>query len=623
MYSYTGRVLHVDLTSRQTAVQTVEPEFLKRYLGGVGLATRLLFDNTRPGVDPLGPENAIVFAASAFGGTVVPVGTKHGVATKSPLTGFVGDSLASSYWSHTLKRAGYDAVVIKGRAERPTYLFVDDEVVQFRDASHLLGKGCFETEEAIRAELGDEAVRVSAIGPAGESLVRFACIGNDRGRQAGRTGPGAVMGAKNLKAFAIRGTKPVRVADPAGLTAAARDLIKAAQGTATEKYRVLGTVANVLVLNRIAALPVRNFQQTTFESADAVSGEYMYSHHRERAVACSGCAIACEQIASVKDGPYAGARTSIDYESLYALGPNCGVDYFPAVIKAAELCDHYGMDTMSTGVVIAWAMECFERGLLTENETGGLRLNFGNHEAMVALVPLIARREGFLGDLLADGVKRAAARLGRGSDAFAMHVKGLEMCGYDPRGMKTFALGLAVGTRGGCHNRSGAYEPDMKGHVDRFAAEPGRGKLARDAEDYAAIFDSLVLCKFIRGCFKDFYAEAAKLYTMATGLEMTPDELKAAGERVWNVKKAFNIREGWTKADDWLPPRFLHEPIPDGAAKGVYILEDELRMMIDAYYAARGWTPEGLIPPAKLRALGLEDLEASLYPTAGVGGRVP
>ncbi|MHB9090800.1 MAG: aldehyde ferredoxin oxidoreductase family protein, partial [Chloroflexota bacterium] len=513
MYSYTGKVLHVDLSSRRTSVQTVEPEFLKTYLGGVGLASRLLFDNTPKGTDPLGPENAIAFAASAFAGTIVPVGTKHGVATKSPLTGFIGDCLASSYWSHTLKRAGYDGIVVVGKADKPTYLFVDDDVVQLRDASHLMGKGCFETEEAIRAELGDESVRVSSIGPAGEKLVRYACIGNDRGRQAGRTGPGAVMGSKNLKAIAVRGTKPIRVADIKGLTEASRGLIKAAQGTATEKYRVLGTVSNVLVLNRIAALPVRNFQQTTWEHADAVSGEYMYSHHRERAMACSGCAIACEQIAGVKDGPYAGARTSIDYESLYALGPNCGIDYFPAIIKAAELCDHYGMDTMSTGVAIAWAMEAFERGLLNEKDTDGLRLTFGNHETAIALIPRIAKREGAMGELLGEGVKRAAAQLGQGSDAFAMHVKGLEMCGYDPRGLKTFALGLAVGTRGGCHNRSGAYEPDMKGLVNRFEADRGRGKLAANAENYAAIFDSLVLCKFIRGCFKDFHAEAENLYT--------------------------------------------------------------------------------------------------------------
>ncbi len=619
MFSYTGKVLHVDLSARRSSVQELAPQVLSKFLGGVGLATRLLYDNTPAGADPLGEENAITFATSAFAGTIVPVGTKHGVATKSPLTGFLGDCLASSYWSHTLKRAGYDGIVIKGRAEKPTYLFVDDDVVQFRDASHLLGKGCFETEEAIRAELGDESVRVAAIGPAGEKMVRFACIGNDRGRQAGRTGPGAVMGAKNLKAIALRGTHPVQVADLPGLTQACKPLIKAAQGTATEKYRILGTVANVLVLNRIAALPVRNFQQTTFEKADLVSGEYMYQHHRERAVACAGCPIACEQIASVKDGPYAGARTSIDYESLYALGPNCGLDHFPGIIKAIALADHYGMDTMSTGVAIAWAMECYERGLLSKSETDGLELNFGNHEAAVALVHKIAKREG-LGDLLAEGVKRAAAQLGRGSDQFAMHVKGLEMCGYDPRGLKTFALGLAVGTRGGCHNRSGAYEPDMKGHVDRFTADPSRGKLARDQENYAAVFDSLVLCKFIRGCFKDFYAEASQLYSMATGLPLTAAELKTAGERIWNLKKAFNIREGWTKADDWLPPRFLHEPIPDGAAKGVYVLEDELRMMIDAYYEARGWTPEGLIPPAKLRELGLEDLIPSLYPQVGARG---
>lgn len=415
------------------------------------------------------------------------------------------------------------------------------------------------------------------------------------------------MGSKNLKAIALRGSHAVKVANFAELSKVALDLSKKAQGTGTEKYRILGTVGNVLALNRIAALPTRNFQQTTFEHAEKVSGEYMYANHTERAVACSGCPIACEQIASVKDGPYAGARTSVDYESLYAVGPNCGISYFPGIIKAIERADYLGMDTMSTGVAIAFAMECYEKGILTKEDTGGLELTFGNHEAMVEMVGKIARREG-LGDLLAEGVKRAAAKIGKGSERYAMHIKGLEMCGYDPRGMKTFALGLSVGTRGGCHNRSAAYEPDMKGHVDRFKAEKGRGKLAKEQEEFASILDSLVLCKFIRGCFKDFYAEAAQLYSLATGLDMTPEELKKTGERIWTLKKSFNIREGWTRKDDWLPPRFLEEPIPDGVAKGVFITPDELTMMLDDYYEAKGWTPEGLISKQKLIEMGLDDI---------------
>lgn len=607
MYSYTGAILHIDLTERKSWVTHVDESYLKTYVGGVALATRLLYETAKPGADPLGPENALCFAASAFGGTIVPVGTKHGVASKSPLTGFIGDSLASSYFSLALKRAGYDGIAITGQAQGLTYLFIDDDTVEFRDATHLRGLECFATEEAIRRELGDENVRVASIGPGGENRVRYACIGNDRGRQAGRTGNGATMGAKNLKAIALRGTHAIRVADLEGLKARSLPLIKAAQGAATEKYRILGTPSNVLVMNRIGVLPTRNFQQTTFEYAEEVSGEVMHQQFTQKAVGCSGCVIACEQIAAVHNGPYAGACVSVDYESLYALGPNLGISYFPAIIRLAELCDRNGLDTMSTGVSIGWAMEAYERGILNASECDGLDLHFGNHEAAVALVPKIARREG-LGNLLAEGVKRASAQLGRGSDQFAMHIKGLEMPGYDPRSLKTFAMSLAVGTRGGCHNRSLAYEADVKGEVNRFTAEKGRGKIASEKEDLAAVYDDLVLCKFLRGCFKDFFAEASELYTLVTGIPMSPAELKQLGERTVNLKKAFNIREGWTRADDDLPYRLTHEPIPDGPAKGHYITPEELRLEIDDYYEARGWTANGLIPRQKLRELGMDDI---------------
>jgi aldehyde:ferredoxin oxidoreductase len=607
MYAYTGRILHIDLSTQNTWVERVEEDFLKKYVGGVGLAARLAYDNVTKGADPLGPENALCFAASAFAGTLVPVGTKHAVAAKSPLTGFLADCLASSYFSSSIKRAGYDGIVIKGKAEKPTYIFIDDDVVEFRDAREIWGKETFETEEAIRAEIGDETVRACTIGLAGENLVRFANLTNDRGRQAGRCGMGAVMGSKLVKAVAIRGTKPVKVADLEGLSKMAFELAKKAQGIKTEKYRILGTPANVLTLNRLGVLPTRNFRQGVFEAAEKVSGEYMHEHHEEKVVACAGCPIACEHVVSVREGPYEGARTSVDYESLFALGTNCGIDYFPGIIKAIELCDRYGMDTMSTGVVVAWAMECFERGILTKEDFDGLEPYFGNHEAEVAIIEKIAKREG-IGDILAEGVKRASEKVGKGSEHFAMHVKGLECPGYDPRGLKTFALGAAVGTRGPCHNRSLAYEADAKGEVDRFTSGPERGKIAKEKEEFAALLDILMLCKFIRGCFTDLYSEAAQLYTLATGIETTPEELVLLAERVWNLKKAFNIREGWKKEDDWLPPRFLKDPIPEGASKGCVVTPEELRMMIDAYYEARGWTQEGLIPKEKLIELGLDDI---------------
>jgi aldehyde:ferredoxin oxidoreductase len=607
MFGYTGNMLYVDLSIGRSKIERGNEALYKKYLGGVGLATRLLYDLTPPKLDPLSPDNVLVFALGAFAGTTVPTGSKHGIAAKSPLTGFIGDSLASSFWSQALRRAGYDVVVVKGRAEKPVYLFIDDNIVQFRDAKHLWGKGCLETDSLIKEEIGDEIVSVSAIGPAGENLVRFACITNDRTRQAGRTGLGAVMGSKNLKAIAVRGTKAVQVAKLDEVMELCLDLYEKCQGTATEKYRILGTPSNVLVLNRLAALPTKNWQQATFEAAEKVSGEYMLEHYVSRIAACSSCPIACEHICTVKEGPYAGSVAPIDYESLYALGPDCYIDYFPAIIKAAELCDHYGMDTISTGGVIAWAMECFEKGLLDKNDLDGLELNFGNHDAYIQVIHKIARREG-IGKLLAEGVKRASETLGKGSEQFAMHIKGLELPGYDARGLKTTALGFAIATRGGCHNRSPSYELDVKGKVDRFKVAKGQGRLAMEQEDFAALFDSLILCKFIRGVFKDFYAEASKLYTLVTGIEMTPLELKKTGERICNLKKIFNIREGWTKKDDCLPPRVMKDPIPFGVAKGSYVTEEEFNFLLNDYYEARGWDDRGIPTKQKLIELELEDL---------------
>jgi aldehyde:ferredoxin oxidoreductase len=606
MYSYTGKILHIDVTNQKTHVQEVSADWLKKYVGGVGMAARLAYDNIPAGCDPLGPDNALCFACSVFAGTTMPVGTKHGVASKSPLTGLIGDSLSGSHFSEMFRRAGWDGLVFKGQSPNWVIVFIDDDHVQFLDATRFLGMGTTETQQAIREWLGDENIRVSSIGPGGENLVRYATIDND-GRQAGRTGNGTVMGSKRIKAIAVRGTHPITVADPQGMMAETLKLIKTSQGASTQKYRILGTPTNVLNMNKMGTLPTRNFSETVFEHAEQVSGEYMKEHFTQKSVGCSGCSIACEQWAAVKEGKYKGAIAGLDYESLFALGPNCGIGELPPIIYLSRLCDDLGMDTMSTGVVVSWAMECYERGILSKEECDGLELNFGNDEAAVALVNKIAKREG-IGNLLAEGTKRASEQVGKGSEHFAMQSKGLELPGYDVRGMKTFAAGLAVGTRGSCHNRSLAYELDVKGVVDRFKGEAGRGPLMKEKEEFAAVFDSLVLCKFLRNCFDDFWQDAARIYTMTTGIEMTPQELEQLGERVCNLKKAFNIREGWTKEDDWLPGRVLGDPMPSGPGKGVFVTPDELRVMIDDYYAARGWTSDGLIPRSKLVELGLEDI---------------
>lgn len=607
MSSFLGKLLVVDLATRSTHVVSLDPSYCQQYLGGVGLATRLLWDYSRPGIDPFDPDNPMVFATGPLTGTMAPAASKYAVATKSPLTGFIGDSLSSSGWPLALKRAGFDALVVLGASAAPVYLFVDDGRVYFRPASALWGAKCWETEERIRQELGDDSVRVATIGPAGERLVRYACIGNDYGRQAGRTGPGAVMGAKKLKAIAVRGTRPIQVSDAQALRQASLDLYARSQGAATTKYRILGTPGNVLALNALAALPTRNFRQSTFEGAERVSGEWFYEHYKAKVIACEGCPIGCDHIYRVSSGTHAGTQVAMEYESLYALGPLCGVDDAPAVLRAAELCDQYGIDTMSAGVSIAWAMESFERGLISREQTGGLELRFGNGAAVVAMVEQIGLRRG-LGQLLGEGVKRAAAAVGGGSERWAMHVKGLEMPGYEPRSLKTLGLGLAVGTRGACHNRSSAYEVDLSAKVDRLNSERSRGVLAMAQEDYAATLDSLGICKFLRRCFDAFYSEAAELFRFGTGLEMTPEALQKVGERVSNLKKAFNLREGWTRADDSLPPRIFEEPLPTGIARGTVLTREELSTMIDGYYEARGWTPEGLIPTRKLAELGLGDL---------------
>ncbi|MDO8568277.1 MAG: aldehyde ferredoxin oxidoreductase C-terminal domain-containing protein, partial [Dehalococcoidales bacterium] len=356
---------------------------------------------------------------------MIPTASKHAVASKSPQTGFMGDSLSSSFWSLALKRAGYDAIVITGACDSLSYLFIDDDIVHFKRAGHLAGKGCSETEETVRREIGDDRVRVAAIGPGGENKVLYASISNDIGRRAGRAGMGAVMGSKNLKAIAIRGTRAVAVANLEEVQRIAERLYQKSQGTVTENYRVLGTSGNVLTLNRLAALPTLNFQQSTFDQAENVSGEYLHEHHLAWVVACAGCSIACEHIYRVTDGPYDGAYGRMDYETIFALGPLCGVGDAGAVIRAAERCDHYGIDSISAGNTIAWAMECFQKGILTTQDTDGLDLSFGNGSAVVEMVERIGQRQG-LGDLLADGVKKAADRLGKGSEHWAMHVKGLE-----------------------------------------------------------------------------------------------------------------------------------------------------------------------------------------------------
>ena len=610
-YGYNGRALIVDLGLRESRSMPLDEDVLRRFIGGAGLGAYLLYKHCPPGVEPLAPENPLIFVCSPLVGSRLTTSSKFAVLTKSPLTGFIGDSLSSSFMATELKNAGMDALIIMGKSATPCLLSINDGDVEYLDASDLLGMSTSETERAIKERLG-RRTRVACIGTAGENLVRFASVTNDGGRQAARTGPGAVMGAKNLKAIAVRGTQAVPVQDYDALNAIGRDLTRRSLGPATEKYRTLGTMANVSVFNRLGTLPTHNFQQSTFDAADSVSAERFHQTHFVKNAHCANCTIGCEKVLITDDDDRGKrAKGRMEYESAFALGPLVGVSDANAVIRASVMCDELGMDTISAGATIAWAMECFEKGILTAADTGGVSLRFGSGDALLECARLIGERKG-IGGLLAEGSLRASQIVGQGSDAWAMQVKGLEMPGYEPRSLKTMALGLAVSTRGACHNRSSAYEADFSAKVDRLAVDERRGRIAAEGEDFSAVLDSLIWCKFLRKAFDDLYEESAEIYTHITGWDMSADDLRLAGECINNLKKQFNIREGWRRADDTLPPRVFQEALPTGVAAGVGLDKQDLDMMIQGYYRARGWRNDGTIPMGKFQELELDDVVGNI-----------
>ena len=597
MYGFHGRMLHIDLSAGKSSWADLQESRLRAFLGGIGLGTSLLYDYAPAGVDPFSPANPLIFTSAPLVGTGLTTTAKFAVVTKSPLTGFIADSLSSSHFALELKRIGLDALIITGQSASMTYILIQNHRVEICNAEHLRGKSPVETESLIRSELGAPTVRVAAIGKAGENRVRFATISNE-GRHAGRGGVGAVMGSKNLKAIALSGDQVTTVSDPAAVDRIADTLRERSLGSLTDKYRKIGTVANLAVFNRLGTLPTRNFQQSTFDQADALSGETLTEHNFSRRHGCASCTIRCERLFKALNG----TEQRLEYETLFALGPLCGIDDPQLVLQAAQLCDLYGIDTISAGGTLAWAMECSERGLLPEAQKLGLR--FGQAEGVLSAIAAIAERDG-IGALLAEGSRRAALEVGEESGYWAMHVKGLELPGYEPRSLKTMALGLAVSPRGACHNRSGAYEADFSGEVDRLRADAGRGSLVTASEDFAAVLDSLIICKFLRKCFNDFYRETAEILSRVTGWTCSEAELRLIGERIHTAKKLFNIREGWQLNDDWLPPRLLSETLPTGVAQGVGLNSAELRQMIQSYFHARGWEENGLVPEKKLRELEL------------------
>jgi aldehyde:ferredoxin oxidoreductase len=582
---YHGRYLRIDLSTSRSSQVNLSEHRLRSCLGGSGLGVDVLLAEGAAEADPLTESSAIAFVFSPLVGSPLTTSAKFAVVSKSPLTNRINDSLASSGFAIAGKKTGHDAIVLTGRASQPSILVIDDGDVTLQPAGEIWGLDNSTAQRRLHERLGAD-FDVATIGPAGERLVRFATISHD-GRHAGRGGSGAVLGAKNIKAIAVRGTHRMPWANPAGLVEFAKRLSKKSFGPATAKYRELGTATNLLAFNRLNVLPTRNFQQGSFAGAEAISPEQLSVTRERTRASCAACTIGCEHLYGMRNG---AGQVRLEYENLFALGPLCGIDNPDHVLASSQLCDELGLDTISAGGTIAFAMECAERGYVDEPW-----LRFGDGTALLRALELIVSGEG-IGQMLREGSRRMAHKIGRDSIAFAPQVKGLEIPGYDPRGLQTMALGFAVGTRGADHNRSGAYEVDFSDAVDRRAVGPESVALAIETENKAALMDSLILCKFLRGVFSDFYAEAAEMLRLVTGWHITAQELRGTAAQIVTSKKRFNLRAGWTPAEDTLPHRILHQPLPEDSR--AQLSPDRLAALVAAYNTARGWSPEGWLPKA-------------------------
>ena len=582
---YHGRYLRVDLTTAAGEFVEIEDQQLRQFLGGSGLGTHLLLREQSASVDPLGAASALVVAFSPLVGSPLTTSAKFAVVCKSPLTDRINDSLASSGFAIAGKRTGCDALVITGCAREPSVLIVDDGRARIEPAGDLWGRSCADAQRLLRDRLGD-GWQVASIGPAGERQVRFATISHDN-RHAGRGGAGAVLGAKRIKAIAVRGTQTTPWAEPQQLTQLARRLSQKSFGPATEKYRELGTATNLLVFNRLNALPTRNFQQGSFEGAEALAPETLNATREKTRGYCAACTIGCEHIYALRNpaGDTESHGVRLEYENLFALGPLCGVDDADAVLRASRTCDELGLDTISAGGTIAFAMECVERGLWDVPW-----LQFGNADALQRAIELIGSGADE-GALLALGSRRLAEEIGGGSHKFAPHVKGLEIPGYEPRALQTMALGFAVGTRGADHNRSGAYEVDFSDKVNRRDVHTDAVAHAIETEDRATLMDSLILCKFLRGVFQDFLIETAEMLQLVTGWDVSADELRETAHRIVTAKKQFNVLAGWRPDEDTLPERFLTKPLSDDPQ--AVLSAERLGELIRAYNVQRGWSDDG------------------------------
>ncbi|MFO7753688.1 MAG: aldehyde ferredoxin oxidoreductase family protein [Desulfobacteraceae bacterium] len=606
--SYMKKILYVDLTSKVTKEMSLPGETVELYIGGKGLGAKLLYDLLPAGTDPLGPGNLLMFLTGPLTGTSAPA-MRGCLVTKSPLTGLFLDSYFGGSFSPELKYAGYDALIIGGKAEKPVYLFINDETVEIRPAESIWGSDALEANHRIKSLVGDSSIKIVSIGQAGENQVPFSLVCCEYNRQAGRGGSGAVMGAKNLKAVAVMGCKTVKVHDPEKFgrhcTAALSELDSSPDVAA---LREEGTASAVEFSNELGLFPHRNYKYGTYDKASRLAGKGQSKHLWLGASACTGCPIACSKAGAVRTGKFKGTVTDmVEYESVGLMGSNLDISDIRAVAYLVKLCDIYGMDSMSAGSVIGFAMEAAEKGIIDSPE--GMDIRFGNIEAAEYLVKSIAFREGELGRLLSQGVEKAAKELGEAAEDLAVHVKGMESPAWGPRGVSGMGLAYMTADRGACHQRAFPIAYEVGGEkwegkeVDPLTVK-GKAAMVASLQDYLAGTDTLVKCDF--GGFGISPETYAGLYNAATGRRIRAEDFNEAGERIWNITRLFNLREGMDPSRDRLPPRFVKEALPDGPAKGHCITDEDMEYMRKDYYSVRGWDSEGSPEKGTLKRLKIE-----------------
>jgi len=600
MHGWNGQIVRVNLSTGNVSKQPLDPGLARDYIGARGLGTKIMTDEVDPAVDALSPENKLIFAPGPLTGTYAPSGGRYNVVTKGALTGAIAAANSGGVWGAELKFAGYDALIVEGKAPKPVYLWIKDAAVEIRDATSVWGKTVPDTTDAIRAETDDDA-KIACIGPAGENLVRFACIMNDLHRAAGRSGVGAVMGSKNLKAIAVVGTGAVTCADNAAFERAvmkAREKIQKHPVGGTG-LRLYGTNVLTNILNQVGGYPTKNFQDGHFPTADKIGGESLAANQLQRPKGCYSCIISCGRVTKVTNKKFAGEGEGPEYETSWGFGGDCGIDDLDAITKANYLCNEYGLDTITMGGTIACAMELYERGVITREDTGGLALEWGNAEAMVEATRLTGTGEGF-GKKLGLGSFRLAESYGM--PELSMSVKKQEMPAYDARAIQGIGLNYATANCGAAHVRGYTISPEILGtpmKVDKDAIE-GKAQLVITFQNLTAAIDASGGCLFTTfGIGADEYAE---MMTGVTGTTYTPQDFMTCGDRIWNLERMFNLKAGLSAKDDCLPPRLLKEPIKTGASKGSVSRVPEL---LPEYYSLRGWDPKGVPTHDKLHALGL------------------